>query len=67
MGDTAPARRIDETLLRRALSRVLVPSLVAKVVDEAVVREGETAPQTKRATPESIERAKARARMDAKR
>lgn len=39
MGDPARARRIDDVRLRRALSRVLVPELVAKVLDEATVDE----------------------------
>lgn len=32
-----PARKLDETRLRRALGRVLAPGMVAKVVDEATV------------------------------
>lgn len=39
MGDPARARRFDEVRLRRALSRVLVPELVAKVLDEGAVEE----------------------------
>ncbi len=49
---TAQARRIDETRLRRALSRVLAPALVAQVVDESTVEER---PPVTRPTAEQIE------------
>lgn len=61
------ARRIDETKLRRALGRVLAPALAAKVVEEATIADDEAVPEPKRATPEAIERARARGRMAAKR
>lgn len=48
---TAQARRIDETRLRRALSRVLAPALAAKVVDEATIADDEPVPTWARFAP----------------
>lgn len=61
------ARRIDETKLRRELGRVLAPALAAKVVEASMIDEDEAVPVKKRATPESIARAEAWARREAKR
>lgn len=61
------ARRYEESKLRRVLGRYLAPALAAKVVDEAAIVEDETVPEKKRATPESLARAEAWARRQAKR
>jgi hypothetical protein len=58
--------RIDPYRLRRALLRVLAPALAAKVVEEATLADDEPATTPKRATPEAIERAKARGRAAAR-
>lgn len=56
------ARRIDETRLRRALSRVLAPALAAKVVEEATITEDVPVPPKPQPTQEARERARAWAR-----
>jgi hypothetical protein len=61
------ARRIDETKLRKALSRVLAPALAARVVDEATIAEDEPVSDPKQPSPEALERARARGRAAAKR
>ena len=64
-----PARKLDESRVRRALARLLVPDVIARVIEEA--RDPAEAPATRpekaKPSPEAIERARAWARKEASR